>query len=76
MTHIKTQNDVFNDNIFENPVALMYHSLIHLSLMSVLTSENALTKGAQTWTPQKENNPGRRDSFVLKQTHFSANNDV
>jgi hypothetical protein len=30
------------------------------------TSENILTKGAQTWMLQKENNTERRESFVLK----------
>jgi hypothetical protein len=39
------------------------------------TSENIHTKEAQTWTPQKENNAERRESFVLKQTRFSVNND-
>jgi hypothetical protein len=33
-------------------------------------------KEAQTWTPQKENNAEPRESFVLKQTHFSVNNDM
>jgi hypothetical protein len=30
---------------------------------------------AQTWTSQKENNAERRESFVLRQTPFSVNND-
>jgi hypothetical protein len=33
-------------------------------------------KGAQTWTPQKENKMEGRESFILKQTHFSVNNDM
>jgi hypothetical protein len=33
-------------------------------------------KGAQTWTLQKENNAEWRESFILKQTHFSVNNDM
>jgi hypothetical protein len=40
------------------------------------TSENIHTKEAQTWTPQKENNAERRESLILKQTHFSVNNDM
>jgi hypothetical protein len=32
-------------------------------------------KGAQTWMPQKENNVERKESFILKQTYFSVNND-
>jgi hypothetical protein len=40
------------------------------------TSENTHTKGAQTWTPQKENNAEQRGSFVLKQTYFDVNNDM
>jgi hypothetical protein len=41
-----------------------------------LTSENIRTKEAQTWTQQKETNAERRESFVLRQTHFSVNNDM
>jgi hypothetical protein len=33
-------------------------------------------KGAQTWTPEMENNAGRRESFSLKQTHSSVNKDM
>jgi hypothetical protein len=40
------------------------------------TSENIYTTGAQTWTPQKENNAEWRESFFLKQRHFSVNNDM
>jgi hypothetical protein len=32
-------------------------------------------KEAQTWTPQRENNVERRESFVLKQMYFIVNND-
>jgi hypothetical protein len=39
-------------------------------------TENIHTKGAQAWTPQKENNAERRESFILKQTHLSVNNDM
>jgi hypothetical protein len=39
------------------------------------TNENIYTAGAQTWTPQKENNAEWSGSFILKQTHFSVNND-
>jgi hypothetical protein len=40
------------------------------------TSENTRTKGTQTWTPQKKNNAERRESFILRQTYFSVNNDM
>jgi hypothetical protein len=33
-------------------------------------------KGAQTWTPKKEDNAERRERFILKQTHFSVKNDM
>lgn len=33
-------------------------------------------KGAQTWEPQKENNVEWGESFILKQTRFSVNNDM
>jgi hypothetical protein len=29
----------------------------------------------KTWTPQHENNAGRKEGFVLKETRFSLNND-
>jgi hypothetical protein len=37
-----------------------------------LVSEETHTKGAQMWTPQKEINAERRDSFGFKQTYFSV----
>jgi hypothetical protein len=48
------------------------------------TRENIHTKGAQTWTPQKEINAKQRERererqrerVILKQTHFSVNNDM
>jgi hypothetical protein len=40
------------------------------------TSENTHTKGAQTWTAQKENNAERKESFVVRQTCFSVNDDM
>jgi hypothetical protein len=39
-------------------------------------SENTYTKGVQTWTPKKVKNAERRESFILKQTHFNVNNDM
>jgi hypothetical protein len=30
----------------------------------------------ETWTPKNENNAGRKESFILKETHFSVNNDM
>jgi hypothetical protein len=39
------------------------------------TSENIHTKGTQTWRPQTENNAERSESFVLRQPHFSVNDD-
>jgi hypothetical protein len=39
------------------------------------TNENIYTQGAETWTPQKENNADRRE-FCSKQTHFSVNSDI
>jgi hypothetical protein len=33
-------------------------------------------KGAQTWTPQKENKAEWKLSFILRQIYFSANNDM
>jgi hypothetical protein len=41
--------------IFEHPVALIYHSRP--------ATENTHTTGAQTWTPQKENNAERTDFY-------------
>jgi hypothetical protein len=38
--------------------------------------ENTLKKGAQTRTPQKDNNAEQRKSFILKRTHFNMNNDM
>jgi hypothetical protein len=39
------------------------------------TSKNIHTKGVKTWTSQKENNAKGRESFVLKQTYCSVNNN-
>jgi hypothetical protein len=36
-------------------------------------SENMHMKGAQIWMLKKENNTYRRESFILKQTHFTVN---
>jgi hypothetical protein len=30
----------------------------------------------ETWTPKNENNTEWRDSFLLKETHFSVKNDM
>jgi hypothetical protein len=40
------------------------------------TSGNIHKKGAQIWKPRKENSAERRESFVLKQTYLSVNNDM
>jgi hypothetical protein len=40
------------------------------------TSKNVHTKGAQAWTLQKENNVEWGESFILKQTYFSVNNNM
>jgi hypothetical protein len=40
------------------------------------TTESKHTKEAQTWTQQEEKNAERRESFILKQTHFSVNSDM
>jgi hypothetical protein len=37
---------------------------------------NIHTKGPQTWTKQRENNAERKESFILKQTHFSVNSNI
>jgi hypothetical protein len=39
------------------------------------TRANIRKKGAQTWTPQKENNAKQRENFVHKQKYFSMNNN-
>jgi hypothetical protein len=36
------------------------------------TSGNIHTKGAQTWTPEKENKEKRRESFILKQKRLKV----
>jgi hypothetical protein len=30
----------------------------------------------ETWMPEKENNAEWRESFILRQIHFSVNNDM
>jgi hypothetical protein len=41
-----------------------------------LTSEGIYTKGAQTCTQQEEKKKSGTESFILKQTYFSVNNDM
>jgi hypothetical protein len=53
--------------------------LLHSCTMTYgSASENIHMKGTQTWTLEKENNVEQREreSFILRQTHFSVNNDM